>query len=1401
MKRFSWVATILLVTSMILGFVGCKEPPIEPTVDKIPPAEVTSFYVTIENGSASLSWVNPSDTDFAGVQISMIPAEGILVNPISLGKDATSFTVPGLEVDCTYRFTIKTFDNSQNYSKGATQIITIENNNPSQGDDSPGDSGNDNPSDGGPSGSTDTTAPAQVTNLSAVYDVQTLQIAISWTNPQDEDFAGTVLEYGKTSSTEKTTLTFDKSYSSTVIQGIAADDSEYVVYVKTKDSSGNVGEAVSTTVQAINDIIPECDVRTGDYVLSNNTYVRQEYFSELTQEERDSIVGIVLVPDSGVPVILGIEFPQTELMWTTIPSGIDTYFADISIQVNESSQSYSFSGDLDGSNNWKSICLADPSGTTNATTNYPVFYFANMYAAIAGLMGTDYADGWYVPSISELWQTVKMMNVLRKSLAQLEKNLPYVYIESDDITNTSFWSSSQSTSFDKTAYRIDYLTGDIENVDRGTNSSFVWVFHEFDVRKITKYNNYQGYPSITSIEVETAGEGYTGDLLVTITGENLKGHDITCSDVSFGNVNYISNTKATATITCDGIAGKSQITITTGTSSASGNVVVIPSSSCITDSNIGNIVLSDGRFVSRGNFDSETMTPIAVIVGSKKNGGQALAVGLERSSTSIWAKFGTPGYYLNFMEIQGTTTQGDMDGSDNWDYICSVDPMGTQDAATNYPIFNFANTYGERVGLTGTDYEDGWYIPTIAELDKMYENESTIQSSLSIVGTFDISSRVFWSSSQDDSSSEAYIHWGLYTVTDYKDHFYRYDALVFKTFDLKNPPSIYNIKLETSSIGETYTGTIPVTITGKNLLAYGITSQDSNLSNINYISNTEATAEIDCNNSVGSHLVTINCGTAIGTATYNVIEAEKCFAVGDILFTDGTRMKAEDVQYGVPEEQISKALGIIASTPYGGVTGKAVGLQRGTSLQWAPSGTTGCNTNFTEIQSGCSGSSSSGYTFTGDLDGSDNWDYICSIDPTGTADAATNYPAFNFANTYGTTAGLTGTDYEDGWYLPAIAELYDVYTNRHIVRESLSAVGGADTIGVSYYWSGSQYASYYDNAYDLDLINGNVDYRSDGKNSYNDVLVLQAFNPEQFNNYEIAYEGTNITSVKVASAGEGYTRNLLVTIEGTNLKDQNIICSDASFSNLTYISNKLATATITCNGTIGTSYITVTCGSSSRTGTVKVLSSANCFTSENIGDIVLSDGSFVAKDNFNSSTMTPIAVVVGVKNNGGQAVGVGLQRCTSLQWASSGTTGYNTNFTEIQGTKTGGDMDGSDNWAEICKVDPEGTVYPVTNYPAFNFANTYGITAGLTDTDYKNGWYLPSIAELDDIYDYKSTIQSSLTVAGGFTIGTSYYWSSSQYASNYKNAFKLDFYNGYVDSNYNKSSYGNVLVLQAFNAQ
>ena len=318
-------------------------------------------------------------------------------------------------------------------------------------------------------------------------------------------------------------------------------------------------------------------------------------------------------------------------------------------------------------------------------------------------------------------------------------------------------------------------------------------------------------------------------------------------------------------------------------------------------------------------------------------------------------------------------------------------------------------------------------------------------------------------------------------------------------------PNDAEISLESISIpdaGESYAGQIlPVVIKGNNFKSPYFevdTLEAEGVKKFQVISNTLIQAEIECPSTVGSYTVEVKCGKLSKSTTYRVIEDEKCFNVGDILFTDGTRIKAENAKYGVPNTQVEKAFGVVASAPYGGTTGKVVGLQKSSSsLMWAPSGTTGYDTNFTEIQAAYTGSSSSGYTFTGDLDGSDNWEEIKKADPEGTdtpEEIATNYPAFDYALNYGETAGLTGTKYETGWYIPSVAELYDVYTNKEEVQTSLTAVGGF-TIGTSYYRSSSQYASYYGYAYRVNFSDGSVLNSSKYTNS--NVLVLQAFNAEQ----------------------------------------------------------------------------------------------------------------------------------------------------------------------------------------------------------------------------------------------------------------------------------------------------------------
>ncbi len=414
------------------------------------------------------------------------------------------------------------------------------------------------------------------------------------------------------------------------------------------------------------------------------------------------------------------------------------------------------------------------------------------------------------------------------------------------------------------------------------------------------------------------------------------------------------------------------------------------------------------------------------------------------------------------------------------------------------------------------------------------------------------------------------------------------------------------------------------------------------------------------------------------------------------------------------------------------------------------------------------------------MDGSDNWDYICSIDPEGTRDAATNYPAFNFVNTYGRKANLEGTAYGEGWYLPTIAELYEVSKNNTKIQDSLDSIG-ADSIG-GLYWSSSpeDVASYVFQIIDPNYMNNNNiksrmidEFYLSCKSNENDVLALKGIYTVF---YDYIYKIPEITSVEIPTVKSGYTGTVSVIINGKNFvgPDFNIdqLYSSKTLSSVYLIDDTEIGAEIYCNGY--SENVTFSIGSSSVTATLKVEEQKpgpEIITKEDIGKIVLSDGSFVSKEDFNSSTMTPVAVIAGFKNEGRDVIALGLKRSSAdLIWAKKGTIGYNTNFTELQSESLGnniytGNVDGYYNWEYICSIDPEGSQDAATNYPAYNFANTYGEFAGLTGTKYSKGWYLPTIAELAEIRKNRDIIQASLDVVGGFKIFTSsvyYYLSSNQ---------------------------------------
>ena len=197
-----------------------------------------------------------------------------------------------------------------------------------------------------------------------------------------------------------------------------------------------------------------------------------------------------------------------------------------------------------------------------------------------------------------------------------------------------------------------------------------------------------------------------------------------------------------------------------------------------------------------------------------------------------------------------------------------------------------------------------------------------------------------------------------------------------------------------------------------------------------------------------------------------------------------------------------------------------------------------------------------------------------------------------------------------------------------------------------------------------------------------------------------------------------------------------------------------------------------------------------------VGDIILNDGSKVNYEtaktftgsNLDELKSKAIAVIFRADTASKKALGVGLKHDRNgLAWCIIDANAFNKNIETIQCPASGDagnltftvDTDGSDNLEQIASflttAELENDTTDASKYPAFYFAKNYKTTATNLGAAYENGWYLPTVAELFDIWKVKATVDAASSLCGGSQFDASYYWSSSQYASNDKGAYKVSF--------------------------
>lgn len=283
----------------------------------------------------------------------------------------------------------------------------------------------------------------------------------------------------------------------------------------------------------------------------------------------------------------------------------------------------------------------------------------------------------------------------------------------------------------------------------------------------------------------------------------------------------------------------------------------------------------------------------------------------------------------------------------------------------------------------------------------------------------------------------------------------------------------------------------------------------------------------DADVAVTNNAFTMPSGNVKVTATFDAIvyygtkKPSKAKEVGDIVFNDGSAMAYTAFESLDEDAKTAKKAAAIALIFYKGTglnsdaadgtpdttTSRTlgVGLKHDRNKPaWCLDSANAYSKNITTIKCPASGSAGA-FTFTGDKDGSNNLEQIktfLSAEGSGTTDdtgTAANYPAFDFTKNYSATATNLGTAYASGWYLPSLAELFQIYANgkgadKVFDIDAASQALGGDKFKVEWYWSSSPHTSNPRYACVIAFENGDWGgvTKNDAGQSY--VCAIRAFN-------------------------------------------------------------------------------------------------------------------------------------------------------------------------------------------------------------------------------------------------------------------------------------------------------------------
>ena len=207
---------------------------------------------------------------------------------------------------------------------------------------------------------------------------------------------------------------------------------------------------------------------------------------------------------------------------------------------------------------------------------------------------------------------------------------------------------------------------------------------------------------------------------------------------------------------------------------------------------------------------------------------------------------------------------------------------------------------------------------------------------------------------------------------------------------------------------------------------------------------------------------------------------QKEYHLYDIVLSDGSVLNVNDYQsYSGKGKPMAIIFSLTGASSEEKVRVIGVGLygEPDGGIAFTEDGSFGDNTNFIFNQSAVLEQEMDFATlkftnsgFVGALDGRKSFDNVSRCDKNARKQIHSIYPTYSFAEEYG--KNFSYKRYKDGWYLPSIAELYELFKNIYEVNEVIELLGGDKIQNET--WSSSQVYKHRDGQYLLDMNTGEV---------------------------------------------------------------------------------------------------------------------------------------------------------------------------------------------------------------------------------------------------------------------------------------------------------------------------------------